>query len=87
MTFLHSQSKPPTYGWGVICVELLCGIVAIVWYVIAFAERTTLRTLTRLEKFAASLLGDHPNDKPAKKILVLDEALSCFERRNSPPSL
>ena len=35
------------------CVEFLCGLVLIMWYLLALAERATLRGLGRLEKLAA----------------------------------
>lgn len=49
---IYSQSQLRAYGWRAFCVEFLCGIVAIAWYLLALAETITLRGLTRLEKAA-----------------------------------
>jgi hypothetical protein len=49
----YSQSQLQVYGWRALCIEFLCGVVAIVWYVLALAELTVFRGLTRLEKLAA----------------------------------
>ena len=50
----YSHSERQEYGWRAFCFELLCGMAAIVWYVLFLAERTTLRALTWLEEIAAS---------------------------------
>ena len=45
------RSQLQDYGWNTFCVEFLCGIVTIVWYLLALAERNTLRMVTHLQSF------------------------------------
>lgn len=49
----YSRSQLQADGWRTFFVEFLCGMVAIAWFLLLLAERTTLRGLARLEKFAA----------------------------------
>jgi hypothetical protein len=52
-TTVCSQSQLQAYGWQTFCIEFLCGLVLIFWYLLAIVERATLRGLGRLEKLAA----------------------------------
>ena len=54
----YSRSQLQTYGWRAFCVEFLCGTLVVAWYLLSLAERTTLRGLTQLEKFAAPSSDD-----------------------------
>jgi hypothetical protein len=55
---LYNDSRLQAYGWCTFCIELLCGVVLMLWYVLYLAETMTLQGVTRLEKFAASPLSD-----------------------------
>jgi hypothetical protein len=57
---LCSPSKLQAHGWRVFCVEFLCGVVALVWYLLSLAERIALGGLTRLERLAAPPSDDLP---------------------------
>jgi hypothetical protein len=51
-------SQLQAYGWRAFCVEFLCGMLAVAWYFLSLAERTTLRGLTQLENLAAPSSDD-----------------------------
>lgn len=68
----YAQSQLQGYGWRAILVEFLYGMVVIAWNLLCFAERITLKGLSRLEKVAPhnddlSLYGR------ANKVLSQDE--------------
>ena len=54
----YSRSQLQAYGWRAFCVEFLCGTLAVAWYLLSLAERTTLRGLTQLENLAAPSSDD-----------------------------
>ena len=78
----HSQSELQAYGWRTFCVELMCGMVAIAWYLLSLAEKTTLRGLTRLEQFAASGSGDISDNEKASNVLFQDEGITRAQSRS-----
>jgi hypothetical protein len=78
----YGQSQLQAYGWRAFCVESLCGVIAIVWYLFFLAERTTLRMLTRLEKLASHRVGDLSPIERACNDLLQDEG-SCSDPRNA----
>lgn len=70
---LYSQSNLQAYGWREFCAEFLYGMVAITWYLLFLAEKTTLTGLTRLEKLATPPLDDHSGYERVSKIFFQDE--------------
>jgi hypothetical protein len=70
---LYPQPGRKEYGWPAFCFEFLCGVVPIAWYLLAFAERTTLRGLTGLEKIAASRPNGYLEQGKASQVVFQDE--------------
>jgi hypothetical protein len=75
---LYSPSKLQAYGWRVFCVEFLCGVVALVWYLLSLAERTALGGLTRLEKLAAPAeYSFHEYQLALALAKIIGQVISC----------
>jgi hypothetical protein len=68
-----SHTQLQAYGWRAFCIEFLCGIVAITWYLLFLAEKTTLRGLTRLERFASPPPEDLSGYGRVSNVLLQDE--------------
>ena len=54
----YSRSQLQAYRWRTFCVDCLCGMLVVVWYLLSVAERTTLRGLTQLDKVAGPSADD-----------------------------
>lgn len=72
---LYSDSRLHAYGWRTFCIELLCGVVLILWYVLYLAETITLQGVTRLEKFATSPPSDPVNRSGANNSSCQDQGI------------
>jgi hypothetical protein len=70
-----SQATP--CAWRAFLLESLCGILTIVWYLFALAERWTSRGLARLTKFADTFSND-PTRGAGQFNVLFDEAESAF---------
>jgi hypothetical protein len=49
-----SQSQTAASEWRVFLVDFLCGLVAVLWYILYLAEKVAYQGLARLERLAAS---------------------------------
>jgi hypothetical protein len=67
------QPNLQSYGWQAFCVEFLCGIIVVMWYLLYLAEKTTLRGLNRLETFATSRPDSPSGYERVTNILFQDE--------------
>ncbi|MFZ2020303.1 MAG: hypothetical protein WBA18_03200 [Terracidiphilus sp.] len=70
-----SQTHP--CAWRAFLLGSLCGILTIIWYLFALAERLTFKGLTRLSRFADSFSND-PTKGAGQFNVLFDEAESSF---------
>jgi len=71
----YSQTHP--CAWRAFLLESLCGLLTIVWYLFALAERLTFKGLTRLSRFTDSFSND-PTKGAGQFNVLFDEAESSF---------
>jgi hypothetical protein len=70
----YSRSQLEAYGWRAFWFEFLSGIVTVTWYLLFLAETTTLKGLTRLDKFAAPAFDDLSDDGGARNVPPQDDS-------------
>lgn len=72
----HSRYQLQSFGWRAFCVEFLSGTLAVMWYLLSLAERSTLCGLTRLEKLAVPPSDDLAGYSGAQSGMTQEEQSS-----------